>query len=379
MSLRILMVGACPFPAPQGSQILMQDTASALRRAGHKVTLLVYGYGSQSVSSNEEGLLRSARIPGMRRVAAGPSWGKPFADFAMTIKLRNILKSERFDILHAHNYEGLLVALTAGAKIPIVYHAHNAMGDELPYYFRWKAIASYFGGFLDRFLPRRADGVIALHDRLAQYLTTCGCQPEKITVIPPPCDADAFQSVPEEPHHGATPAVLYTGNLDAYQNLPLLAEVMQRVRKKLPGVTLHVASPENIPVPFADYTHFTPDLPSLLEVFNLDCVIACPRIAWSGYPIKLLNTMAAARPVVACRSVSYPLTHLENGYIVADNDVDAFAEGLLLLLRNTRLRRKLGKNARTTIRYRHSFDAYAAALTTLYRRLLETKQGKSGS
>ncbi len=69
MSLRIAMVGACPYPVPQGSQVFLRDTARGLRARGHDVHLVVYGYG---VGEDTSGLPlhRCARIPGARKTAA---------------------------------------------------------------------------------------------------------------------------------------------------------------------------------------------------------------------------------------------------------------------------------------------------------------------
>jgi hypothetical protein len=49
-----------------------------------------------------------------------------------------------------------------------------------------------------------------------------------------------------------------------------------------------------------------------------DAVVACPRVSWSGYPIKLLNAMAAGKAIVACASAAYPLTHERDGLVVPD-------------------------------------------------------------
>ncbi|HIJ74210.1 MAG TPA: glycosyltransferase, partial [Candidatus Hydrogenedentes bacterium] len=254
MSLRIAMVGACPYPVPQGSQVLLGNTANALRARGHDVHLVVYGHGMMDTRKpgsppdalGDIPIHRCTRIPGARKTAAGPSFAKPFLDLGMVIALRRVVRDAKIDIVHAHNYEGLLVALAA-RKRPIVYHAHNAMTDELPYYFRSKktgtipmersepglsalspALPRRFGAWLDRTFPRRADHVIAPHERLAKYLTQCGCASGRVSVIPPAVNADRFE---ESCVADALAPVLYAGNLDAYQNIDLLMRAMARVRK----------------------------------------------------------------------------------------------------------------------------------------------------
>lgn len=366
MSLRIAMAAACPYPAPQGSQVLVRDTALALRRRGHEVFLVVYGYGAGEDTADVR-IVRSARIPGMRRLRAGPSLLKPAADAAMIAALRRLLRAEPIDVVHAHNYEGLLVALAARPRAPITYHAHNAMADELPYYFLGCGRLAAAGRVFDRALPRRADAVIAPHRALADYLVRCGCARERVLVLAPPCDPSVFAEA--TPSSGAEPPpVLYTGNLDAYQNLDAMARIMQKVRAAHPEARFHVATPVRREVRGADRVLFTPDFESVRRVLSEDAVVACPRMSWSGYPIKLLNAMAAGRAVAAYRSVAYPITHLEDGYVVEDGDEEAFAEAIIRLLTDRPLRDRLGRNARETIRRRHDPAAYAQAIEELYAR-----------
>ena len=333
------MVAACPYPAPQGSQVLLRTTAEIMAARGHDVRLVVYGYGVGSVDNGVR-VCRAAPIPGMRRTAAGPSLGKPFADLALVGALRRVIREESIDIVHAHNYEGLLVALAAG-KRPIVYHAHNAMCDELPHFL---PCTRGIGRLLDVTLPRRADQVIALHHRLRGYLVECGCAPSRVSVIPPSVEAAGFDvgSISD-----AIPALLYTGNLDAYQNLAFLYNVVARVRAIEPRAKLRIATAVPATIPGAEVVHVD-GLDALRGVLREDVIVLSPRVSWSGYPIKLLNAMAAGKPIIACAGASPCLVHEENGIVVADNDEAGMAEAVLRLLRDPESRARLGTNARRT-------------------------------
>ena len=72
--------------------------------------------------------------------------------------LRRLHQEIRFDLVHAHHYEGLLVASHALRATPIVYDAHTLLASELPTYPLGlprrciRAVAPW----LDRHLPRRA-------------------------------------------------------------------------------------------------------------------------------------------------------------------------------------------------------------------------------
>lgn len=360
--LNIAVLGACPYPVPQGSQVYLRNTALAFREAGHDPRLVVYGYG---IGEDPTGLPihRGMNVPGARKTAAGPSWAKPLQDLFLVRELQHVVREYRIDVVNAHNYEGLIVALAARRR-PILYHAHNALADELPFYLANPDQAATMGKWFDQTFPKRADHIVAPHERLEAYLVSVGCDAERITVIPPCVDVETF--TPAAPSRRDA-AVLYTGNLDEYQNLDLLFNVMDRVMAEEPGTQLVVATPDP---GYIDHPKLveqarvvrTKDFSAVLRELQRDVIFACPRISWSGYPVKLLNAMAAGLPIVCCEGSAHPITHQYNGLIVPDNDVEAFAASVLRLMRDPDLRANLGANARTTIEEKHSRAAVAAQL-----------------
>ncbi|MBI2424597.1 MAG: glycosyltransferase family 4 protein [Candidatus Hydrogenedentes bacterium] len=371
MKLRILMLGACNYPVPQGSQVFLRDNALALAERGHEVQLVTYGYG---VGRDRSGLKihRCRRFPGDRKTAAGPSFAKPFLDLFLVGLLKRVFRQERMDIVYAHNYEALLVALLAGTR-PIIYHAHNAMADELPYYFPIHALPQKIGSWLDHTFPRRAGAIVVPHRRLAGHLIVKGCDHTKVTIVPPPVNLKSFFPCTVETK---IPPVLYTGNLDAYQNLGLLFAAMEIVQKRIPSVELIIATNEDADIPGATVMPIK-GFDSLQQLLAKDHVMAMPRVSWSGYPVKLINGMAAGMAIVACESAAYPLTDGKNGIIVPDDDVEAFAAALVRLLLDHELRRRLGKQARKTIEDEHRPEDVAKKLEAIAIALLEAKRNAS--
>jgi glycosyltransferase involved in cell wall biosynthesis len=348
---------------PQGSQVLIRDTAQALCEAGHALHLVVYGHGTQE-AADAFAVHRSPKLPGYRSTSSGPSLLKPVADALLVGTLWRTVRRERPEVIHAHNYEGLMTALASRAR-PVVYHAHNAMADELPWYFSGQSWARRLGAWLDWTLPRRAGHVIAPHRALADYLISNGCDPRQVTVIPPSASPGDFA----EPTYTDMPAeVLYTGNLDAYQNLELLNEAMRAVRNAEPDTRLLVATAATNPAAHVHAAEIlpTPGMTAPRDALARDIIVVCPRVAWSGYPIKILNAMAAGRPVIACRSAPGPITDGIDGVVIPDNDPHAFAEAILRLRRDRSLREYLGTAARETIRTQHSRALLVRRLEAVY-------------
>jgi glycosyltransferase involved in cell wall biosynthesis len=195
-------------------------------------------------------------------------------------------------------------------RVPVVYHAHNVMSDELDRYFRRppaRLLARQLGGWLDRRLPRRADGVVALSEAVADHLRVHGVDSDRLQVVPPGAfprgeGRDVASSPP------GSNVVVYAGNLDPYQDLDTLLEAMIEVRRAEPSAVLEVVthaacrrleqqsqrlglSGQVRLIVVENYTAVRP-------VLERASVLVCPRTSWSGFPIKLLNYMAAGRPMV---------------------------------------------------------------------------------
>lgn len=349
MSLRVGLVAGCPYPVPQGSQVFIKENALALKRTGNEVHLIVYGYGTGLPDDNIY-IHRSPNPVNYQRTSSGPSFKKVILDLTMIRTLRNVCNKYNIQVLFAHNYEGLLVSILSGFR-PIIYHAHNVMSDELPYYFsKYHNFIRYLGKFLDETLPKKADYLVVPHEKLAGYLILRGCKKSKVKIIPPPIDVSEFAI--SKIDSGKTPPILYTGNLDKYQNIELLINAFHKVKREVKDARLIIAThekvKEEIKIEGVEITLLN-DFDSLKKILAEDSVVAIPRVSWSGYPIKILNAMASGKAIVCCKGSAYGIKNGETGIVVEDNCEEKFAEALIKLLKEPDLREKLGKKARETI------------------------------
>lgn len=386
------MVAACPFPTSQGSQVLIRQLSETLHERGHELHLVTYHYGEPA---NEPMHFHIHRILGFipyRKLRAGPSFRKPLLDLLLAIELMRVVRRYRIQIIHAHNYEGLAVGISVRSicGVRIVYHSHNAMIDELHTYFRSAAaqrVANRLAAVLDRNLPRTADHCIALNNELVEYFQRTGVRRERIGRLPPGTFVQEFQPprLPESVRQqkSSQPTVIYTGNLDAYQNLEILFAAMTIVSKHIPTARLLMVS-HAAPGPvarlvrsfdLADQVRFI-TTNSFTEVVNLladSDVAVIPRTNWSGFPIKLINYMAAGKAILASEGSAKHMVHLENGYIVPNFNVPAMAHGLVQLLREPALRERLGAAAARTARESHNWHILCSELESIYSQVLSPR------
>lgn len=347
------MLAACPFPTHQGTQVFIRHLAESLSRAGHQVHLITYGFGEYETPSTFK-IHRAKRFGDKFR--SGPSIWKPAADLALLATALRVIAKYKCEIIHAHNVEGLAVGgiLAQLSKRPLVYHAHNAMAPELPTYFQRpsvQAIAAEVGDALDRYLPRLADGIIAFDYDQRSLLEINGVSSERVHVIPPGLDLNEIRGA--EPglaqsyrvRFGEGPVLLYAGNPDHYQNIPLMLEAFRLVKEQLPQARLVIATSyaatefaEQLKNESKDIDVVTYDnLDELRAIFAAADIGLCPRQIWVGAPIKILNYMAAGLPVVACRSAGRHLVGHAAGMLSAA-EPHAFAQAILQLLQKSSLR-----------------------------------------
>jgi len=383
---RIAMVGACPFPTAQGSQVLIRQLAEALLKRGHTVHLVTYHLGEAGLPLDPDlHMHRLRRLPGYNKIGSGPAWGKIILDLLLLLLLIRVVRQEAIEVIHVHNYEALLVGWLVGqlTRRPVVYHSHNIMAAELPTYFSrgWtRCLAAWLARLLDNQLPRRADACIALSSEAVAFFRRHDVPDERIRLIPPGIDFGTAvevepPSVRRQYDLGDGPLAIYTGNLDQYQHLEMLLRSFRRVRKILPNSQLIIAS-HSSPAQYRElvdrvgsntgvrfvHCHNFGEMQQLLVTAD---VAICPRIACFGFPIKLLNYMAAGKAVVVARGSAKGVRHLNNGYIVSDGETP-LAEGIVHLLQNPILAHRLGTAARATVEGRYQWSYVVREIERCY-------------
>ena len=386
--LRVAMVAACPFPWPRGTPIRIQCIAEAVAHRGHSVHVVTYHLG-EVVHDCPYHVHRIPEVPAYRRTAPGPTVRKLLQlDPMLARLLRRLHHEHRFDVVHAHHYEGLLVASHAVAGAPIVYDAHTLLAGELPSYPlglpRWlvRAVAHR----LDRRLPRRANRIIAVSEAIRDTLAGLGAStPEHIHVIPNGVESQRF---PVE--HGITSdgrTVIFTGNLAPYQGVDLLLKAFATLHARRADMRLMIVSDSSF-APFEGLAQELgiraavdvrqapfPQQPALLAAA---AIAVNPRVQCDGIPQKLLNYMAAGMPIATFEGSAGPVRHEVTGLRVPNSDTAAMADAMERLLTDRGMARKLGDTAREQARRDFSWAQVAARVEQVYREVIaEQRDGAS--
>lgn len=381
--LSVLHVGAFPFPLHQGSQVYAGGMCAALAASGHAVWMATYGHGEGTAPPGVR-LLPLLGRGGQVCHASGPSRDKPWLDLRLAYTVSHLLRRQHIDVVHTHNVEAPFAAglaqILARRRVPWVYNLHTSLEEELPTYglgpLAGRA-AGAFGRGVDRLLARRADACVAISPRAEACLVAWGAR--RVVPLPPGVDLDDLEGADAEAFRrrrglGEGPWVLYTGNLDAYQDVDVLLAAMVRVpRGRLLVVTgasearaRSMASAAGLPASRLAVVSST-DFADTRDALALAEVGVVPRAVCAGFPVKLLNLVGAGLPTVVAAGSAQPMAGL---VVVPDRDPQALAAALQALLDDPGRRAALGSAGRADVAANWTWTRRAEALEDLYRSLL---------
>ncbi len=392
--LRILMIAACPFPWPRGTPIRIQRLAQALVEEGHTVDVITYHLGKTSEDLPFK-VFRIARVFYYDRVSAGPSISKLLVLNPMLVRsLLKIGKAGDYDIIHGHHIEGVIVARAAramGLKLPIIYDAHTLVGSELLDYGPaiGASIKRFVGNFFDHYFTRRADSVIAVTDSIKEEFVKRDSQPaDRIHVIPNGIEENFIQRAKKARLEYAAyaerknilagkcaPVFMYAGNTATYQGIDLMLKAFALVAQQIPNAQLKILTNES----FANYLALSDslgitdklsisdvtleELPAMLVQAD---VLLNPRTRCAGIPQKLLNYMAAGRPVVSFAGSAKIVIDRVDGLIVENGNIHAFSEAMLELVLNPELGKTLAAAGLKSMQTQYSWSSAAKKTLAVY-------------
>jgi glycosyltransferase involved in cell wall biosynthesis len=391
--LKICMLAACPFPANHGTPGSIREMAEAISERGHDVHLVTYHMGEE-ISVDGPRIHRIAPLTDERGVVVGPTVRRPLYDLQMVFKSIEVIRQYDIDLIHAHGYEAALVAWLArmATGVPVVCSAHNTMSDELPSYkfIRPRWVASALGAALDAFVPRIGDRTIPHSANIERFYVAKGLRSRTESVIYKGIKLDHLSvadgtRVRQEYRLGNGPTMLYAGVMNEFQRLDMLLEAMARViwieptARLLLVVTIpserHLAVVREYAAKLgiADKVILTDpqSLARMPEFLAASDVTVVPRPQSPGFPIKILNYMAARKPCVLFASSAGGLTHGENAYLVESDTVAALAEAILELIRDVELRERLAQSGLEFVRRHRDRRLTARQVCAAYRRTLK--------
>lgn len=182
------------------------------------------------------------------------------------------------------------------------------------------------------------------------------------TTIPNGVDTQYFAMKPWTSLHSST--IVFLGRMNYFPNVDGMVyfanEILPLVRQHEPKATLRIIGSEparkilNLAkLPGVTVTGSVPDVRPHLD--DAAVAIAPLRIA-RGTQNKVLECMAMGVPVVATPEVARGIQAIPERHLLVANSPQAFAQKILEILRNTKLRENLSLMGRSQVEHAHSWS-----------------------
>jgi glycosyltransferase involved in cell wall biosynthesis len=343
--------------------------AEALTRRGDQVDFIALGEKDRPSLEIVQGV-RVFRMKQLRyRGGGGLSYGFSYLRFlcAATLKLLNLFRKEKYDIVYVHTMPDLLVLVGLIPKLlgaRIVLNIHDMMPE---------LYMSKFGiserhplirllAFQEQFSIRLADKVISVHDPHRDVLCRRGAPLEKITVLPNVPDPRIFRGDAPSARTDGAFRIVYHGTIARRLGLDLGVRAFAKAVKACPNAVFEIfgdgdageeLEAQIIASGAEDKIHFSRKMfrvESIAQMIQGASVGLIPnrRDVATDYmlPVKLLEYVHLGIPVIAPRLLAIQYYFTEDQVAYYDpGDVDGLAECIRRLYADPDKREELAQNS----------------------------------
>ncbi len=364
------IIQSCGSNSWGGLEMQTLKLAEALTARGHEVLLLC----TSGAILEEKALEKNLKIyplPGNKAAAA--------------LKIRSLLKSQSFEVIHTHLSNDL------GALIPGIKLAN--WGGKL---FLTKRMGSGVSkkDLLHRALYARLDGVFAISHYIREnVLATCPVVPEKVKLLPNALDTavynpDFYDCWAIRRELLIDPETIVVGMIGrmtpkkGHREFLQAASIIKRKTKQKilfvivgnasQGETEYESDLHRLATEELDlkndilWTGFRSDIARLLSAMD---ILAFPSYR-EAFGTTLLEAMAMCVPIVASNSGGVPdiIENKRTGLLVQPQDPQALAGALLKLIKSAELRKHYGISGRMRVEEKFSFDRHIKQLENYYQK-----------
>jgi phosphatidyl-myo-inositol alpha-mannosyltransferase len=276
-------------------------------------------------------------------------------------RIREVLRRERFDVLHLHEPMTPIpcIAVLALSTAPMVgtFHASGELG--------WMQIAKPVWGFLADRLDRRIAVSEMARGTADRWL------PGDYEIVP-----NGVLIPPHADPGGRENTIVFGGRHEQRKGLHVLLQAWPGIRERT-GATLRVCGADPLRVKLLlnrlrvssdgiDVLGFLPQEQYTEELLRARALVA-PSLGGESFGIVLVRALACATPVVASDISGYrDVMTPETCVAFPPGDVDALADAVVELLADEPRREAMGLAGRRLAQSRYAWDAIARTLLEIY-------------
>jgi glycosyltransferase involved in cell wall biosynthesis len=266
----------------------------------------------------------------------------------------------------------LIPGLFVGREFPVVLTAHTTyegmsgrFEGNRNFSSPWNPLALWIKTRMEQRLIDRADRIITLTEQGRQELALYG-RHDRIDVIPNGVDCAQFDEI-EGVERDID--VLFAGRIEKRKGSRPLAEVCRRLIEREPRIRIAIvgygddeAHVRAALQPWPDNVLFTGRVPfdAMAALYHRSKLYASTSY-YEGLPGTCLEAMAAGLPAVVWDLLFYRglVQDGVTGLLALPNDHDGLADGILRLMGDPSLTRRMGARARSLVRERYDWRRLA--------------------
>jgi glycosyltransferase involved in cell wall biosynthesis len=388
--MKILMLAPQPFFQPRGTPISVYFRLQALADMGHEVDLVTYHRGEDRHFPG----LKIHRIPSLffiKKIKVGPSIAKIPLDFLLFCSTLRLLTSKSYDIIFTHEEASWFgTFLAKRKKIPHLYDMHSSLPQQLENFrfSRSKTLKKIFLS-LEDYVLRNSQSIIVICPDLLQKLEKKNVA-HKATLIEnflefdhPDYSEELIEKERRKHASSEDKIVLYTGNFESYQGIPLFLEACTQVNDKKIVFLLVGGNPPHVEemkkrvseLKITDRVRFTGQVsPSEVPLYvEMADVLVSPRTAGTNTPLKIYSFLKSGKPLVATNLWTHSQVLNEEIAVLVDPDPKSLADGIVFALNDPDAAER-ALRAKTMTETQYTYDNYKTKMAISLDKALEPKK-----
>jgi glycosyltransferase involved in cell wall biosynthesis len=239
---------------------------------------------------------------------------------------------------------------------------------------------------------QQAEGYVSLTTHEANYVTSRGVSPKKITVIGAGTDLSLFEGVSQNSARQRldipldVPVIGFVGQVSQRKGVETLIRAMHLVWQIYPSARLLIAGAKTI---YADrlaaklaelppserekiiLRYNFPEEEKPMMIASLD-IFAYPS-SYESFGISYIEAWALEKPVIGCRNGAVPfvIDAGRDGLLIQFDDANMLAEAILVLLANPVWAHKLGQQGRQKVVSLYNWPEIARHFREVYLQVLD--------
>ncbi|MFZ2055468.1 MAG: glycosyltransferase [Candidatus Aminicenantales bacterium] len=346
--MNILMLAPEPFFEPRGTPISVYFRILALGQLGHHVTLVTYPIGKNVALKNLK-IVRPPNLLGIRNVRIGPSLAKLPLDSLLLLQAILEIVGRHYDLVFSHEEAAFLgVWLARIWRKPHVYDMHSSLPQQLENFeFTRSPILISLFKRMEHYVLENSEAVIVICRDLMDTVAGLGYRHKAVQVenfLDFPAEDFTAEAVARKKREFAPAGekiVLYAGNFEPYQGIPLLLQAARKVGEGAVFLLLGGSGRSLLEMRelagslgIRDKAIFVDKVsPSQVPLFiGLADVLVSPRIAGTNTPLKIYSFLKSGKPIVATRLWTHTQVLNEQRAVLVDPNADGLARGITFAL-----------------------------------------------